>query len=43
VSTTSSFTLSSGKFQTEIGKSWAAEIISRRKSLSAKRPSSYSG
>ncbi|XP_058772188.1 5'-deoxynucleotidase hdd1 isoform X2 [Vicia villosa] len=26
-----------GKFQTELGKSWAAEIISRRKSLTAKR------
>ncbi|KAI4357899.1 hypothetical protein L6164_001816 [Bauhinia variegata] len=28
-----------GKFQTEIGKSWAAEIISRRKSILAKRRS----
>ncbi|KAL5123524.1 HD domain-containing protein [Glycine soja] len=37
------FLSTAGKFQTEIGKSWAAEIISRRKSLSAKRPSSYSG
>ncbi|KAL5179972.1 HD domain-containing protein 2 [Glycine soja] len=32
------FLSTAGKFQTEIGKSWAAEIISRRKSLSAKRP-----
>lgn len=31
------FLSTAGKFQTEIGKSWAAEIISRRKSLSAKR------
>ncbi|OIW04639.1 hypothetical protein TanjilG_07774 [Lupinus angustifolius] len=29
------FISTAGKFQTEIGKSWAAEIISRRKSLSA--------
>ncbi|KAJ6905965.1 hypothetical protein NC652_023653 [Populus alba x Populus x berolinensis] len=26
-----------GKFQTEIGKSWAAEIASRRKSTLAKK------
>jgi hypothetical protein len=32
----SSFKLS-GKFQTEIGKSWAAEINSRRKSRSENR------
>ncbi|KAJ1377286.1 HD/PDEase domain [Sesbania bispinosa] len=31
------FLSTAGKFQTEIGKNWAAEIISRRKSLSAKR------
>lgn len=31
------FISTAGKFQTEIGKSWAAEIISRRKSLSAKK------
>ncbi|CAI8595663.1 unnamed protein product [Vicia faba] len=31
------FISTAGKFQTEIGKSWAAEIISRRKSLTAKR------
>ncbi|RDX82333.1 HD domain-containing protein 2 [Mucuna pruriens] len=31
------FLSTAGKFQTEIGKSWASEIISRRKSLSAKR------
>ncbi|CAJ2648337.1 5'-deoxynucleotidase HDDC2 isoform X2 [Trifolium pratense] len=31
------FISTAGKFQTEIGKNWAAEIISRRKSLSAKR------
>ncbi|CAL0308016.1 unnamed protein product [Lupinus luteus] len=31
------FLSTAGKFQTEIGKSWAAEIISRRKSLSANR------
>ncbi|KAI4314003.1 hypothetical protein L6164_026946 [Bauhinia variegata] len=33
------FLSTAGKFQTEIGKSWAAEIISRRKSMSAKRRS----
>ncbi|KAK4263724.1 hypothetical protein QN277_029101 [Acacia crassicarpa] len=31
------FISTAGKFQTEIGKSWAAEIILRRKSLSAER------
>ncbi|CAJ1932180.1 unnamed protein product, partial [Sphenostylis stenocarpa] len=31
------FLSTAGKFQTEIGKSWAAEIISRRKSLTAER------
>ncbi|WVZ09647.1 hypothetical protein V8G54_014177 [Vigna mungo] len=31
------FLSTAGKFQTEIGKSWAAEIMSRRKSISAKR------
>ncbi|KAL2349031.1 hypothetical protein Fmac_003031 [Flemingia macrophylla] len=31
------FLSTAGKFQTDIGKSWAAEIISRRKSLLAKR------
>ncbi|KAL4316052.1 hypothetical protein HN51_070016 [Arachis hypogaea] len=31
------FISTAGKFQTEIGKNWAAEIISRRKSLSKKR------
>ncbi|XP_057447975.1 5'-deoxynucleotidase hdd1 [Lotus japonicus] len=31
------FLSTAGKFQTEIGKSWASEIISRRKSLSANR------
>ncbi|XP_027360612.1 HD domain-containing protein C4G3.17 [Abrus precatorius] len=31
------FLSTAGKFQTELGKSWASEIISRRKSLSAKR------
>ena len=30
-----STTLLAGKFQTEIGKSWAAEVISRRKSTLA--------
>jgi hypothetical protein len=29
--------LSVGKFQTEIGKNWAAEIASRRKSTPAKK------
>ncbi|RYR56449.1 hypothetical protein Ahy_A05g022154 isoform C [Arachis hypogaea] len=33
------FISTAGKFQTEIGKNWAAEIISRRKSLSKKRMS----
>ncbi|XP_028787934.1 HD domain-containing protein C4G3.17 [Neltuma alba] len=31
------FISTAGKFQTQIGKSWAAEIILRRKSLSAQR------